>query len=322
MTAIGGFLPLEASAAPVRQPYHADGVALASGRGCFHAVLRDVRPRRVVLPFYVCDAVVQPLLASGTPFEFYAVDECFCPGVDLEPSGGELALVVNYFGVQSAVVASLSERLGDRVVIDDTQAFFRRGTHGIWSFNSARKFFGVPDGAFLYGPVAGVGDLPPSDSGDCSHLISRRAGEDADAWEQFKRHEARVGVEPRRMSEVTDRILRAVDMEYAKLARQRNFARLHEALGALNTIALCLDVVAVEAPMCYPFLPAADVDRGKLADAGLFVPMLWPEIESRPPSGFEWERLVARRLLPLPIDHRYGAADMDTIVRRLHQVLR
>jgi hypothetical protein len=322
MTAIGGFLPLEASTSSTCSTYHAGGAALVSGRACFHAILRTVKPRRVVLPFYVCDAVVQPLHASRTPFEFYSLDDAFRPAIDLQPSSGELALVVNYFGVQSAFVASLSERLGDRLVVDDTQAFFRRGVQGIWSFNSARKFFGVPDGGFLYGAVAGIGELPPSDSGDCDHLVARRAGDDADAWEQFKRHEARVSVEPRRMSDVTDRLLRAVDMERAKRARQRNFAGLHAALAALNTIALPLDGAAVEAPMCYPFLPAADVDREKLAAAGLFVPTLWPEIDSRPHVGFAWERLVARRLLPLPIDHRYGAADMDTIVQRLHQVLR
>ena len=122
-----------------------------------------------------------------------------------------------------------------------------------------------------------------------------------------------VSVEPRRMSDVTDRLLRAVDMERAKRARQRNFAGLHAALAALNTIALPLDGAAVEAPMCYPFLPAADVDREKLVAAGLFVPTLWPEIDSRPHVGFAWERMVARRLLPLPIDHRYGHEDMTRV---------
>ncbi len=203
--------------------------------------------------------------------------------------------------------------------MDDTQAFFRRGAAGVRSFNSARKFFGVPDGAYLYG-VDGIDDLPPSDSDDFDHLLARRAG-DASAWEQFKRHEARVGVEPRRMSAVTDRLLRSIDMEGARRARRANFEYLHGALRSLNEIALPLDGVAAAGPMCYPFLPAADLDRESLARAGVFVPTLWPELDARPSAGFEWERRVARRLLPLPIDHRYGEADMDTIVRRMRQVL-
>ena len=62
MSPIGGFLPLEIAAGA--EPYHAGAVALASGGACWHVILRTCRPRRVLLPFYVCDAVLEPLLAS------------------------------------------------------------------------------------------------------------------------------------------------------------------------------------------------------------------------------------------------------------------
>jgi len=52
------------------------------------------------------------------------------------------------------------------------------------------------------------------------------------------------------------------------------------------------------------------------------VPTLWPEIDSRAGRGFEWERQVAKRLLPLPIDHRYGPEVMDTLAHSVVQVLR
>jgi hypothetical protein len=324
MSAIGGFLPLEV--APNRfescgEPYHAGAAALSSGRGCWHLILRTCRPARVLLPFYICDAVVRPLTATGTPFEFYPIDRAFQPMLNRAPLEGELLLVVNYFGVQTAVVTAAAERHADRVVVDDTQAFFHRGRSDAWSFNSARKFFGVPDGAFLYGP-ANADQLPPSDIADCDHLRMRLAGRDGEAWEQFKQHEARIGIEPRAMSPITSGLLAAVDMTEARRRRDENFAALHVRLGALNTIALALDDVAGGGPMSYPFLPASDVDRGALARRGVYVPTLWPEIESRPDRGFAWERRMARRLLPLPIDHRYAADDMDMLARTLLQVLR
>src|SRR5207253_7416266 len=147
MNAIGGFLPLEVPRRPAAPPagsapYHASGVALASGRACWHAVLRACRPRRALVPFYICDAVLQPLIATGTPFDFYALDAAFRPAADAQPAAGELMLVVNYFGVQTPLVAAAVERHADRIVVDDTQAFFRRGSADAWSFNSARKFFG------------------------------------------------------------------------------------------------------------------------------------------------------------------------------------
>ena len=47
-----------------------------------------------------------------------------------------------------------------RIVVVEDEPAIRRGVSDSCSFNSARKFFGVPDGAFLYGPVSGAESLP------------------------------------------------------------------------------------------------------------------------------------------------------------------
>jgi hypothetical protein len=320
MKAIGGFLPLEI--APPGESYHTNAGALTSGRACWHVVLRTCRPSRVLVPFYVCDAVVEPLAATGTPFDFYPISDTFQPAWDAEPVEGELALVVNYFGVMTPFIETTLRSSPRRIVVDDTQAFFRRGRPDVWSFNSARKFFGVPDGAFLYGPAAAGASLPPSDVDDCDHLLRRLAGDDETrAWAQFKQHEKRIGIEPRAMSILSARLLGAVDMTRARCRRRANFEVLHQKLRSMNTIGLSLDHVSDEGPMCYPFLPAADADRSELSTRGVYVPTLWPEIERRAELGFDRERLIARRLLPLPIDHRYDPADMETLCQVLLQVL-
>ncbi len=319
MTKMGGFLPLEL--APPREPYHIGAVALTSGRACWHAILRSCRPSRVLVPFYVCDAVLQPLSATETPFVFVPITDEFEPDLQRGPGPGELLLLVNYFGLLTSVADAYVGSHPGRVVVDDTQAFFRRGNPaGGWSFNSARKFFGVPDGGYLYGPAAGIDELPPSASNDCDHLLTRLAGDDERAWEEFKEHERRIGIEPRAMSVVSARLLGAADLSQARCRRRSNFQVLHRRLGSINTIALPLDMDD-EAPMCYPFLPAVDVDRRALSNAGIFVPVLWPELERRREPGFGRERLIARRLLPLPIDQRYGPDDMDRLAEALLDLL-
>ena len=85
-------------------------------------------------------------------------------------------------------------------------------------------------------------------------------------------------------------------------------------LGPLNRVKLSLGDVAAEGPMCYPFLPAADVDRTALGRLGVFVPTLWPEVPNRTRArGSSGSGTWHARLLPLPIDHRYGPDDMDKV---------
>jgi len=324
MSAIGGFLPLETAHGPATAAYHVRAVPLASGRACWHAVLRACRPNRVRVPFYICDAVLQPLAALAIPFDFYALDAAFRPAADGRTRPGQLTLVVNYFGVQSTFVDARAHD-DERVVVDDTQAFFRVGGHDRRSFNSARKFFGVPDGAFLYGVDLDVDALPPSETGDCDHLVTRRAGDDQRAWDLFKQHEARIGIEIRAMSQTSSRLLGTVDMAAVRRRRRANFRVLHARLGPMNTLALPLDDVSSDAaedvPLCYPFQPAVRLDRGALARAGIYVPTFWPEVVSRPGGGFDREREAAAHLLPLPIDHRYDLDDMDALADTLLQEL-
>jgi hypothetical protein len=274
----------------------------------------------VLVPFYVCDAVLQPLVSSGTIHAFHSIDDAFRPETP-EPAAGELLLVVNYFGVMTSFIDTIVARHPGRVVVDDTQAFFRVGRSDVWSFNSARKFFGVPDGGFLYGPMAGGDGLPPSDIADCDHLLARLEGDDSRAWDQFKRHEARVGIEPRAISRISARLLGAVDMSRVRAVRRANFETLHRRLRGLNTIGIALDDLVADVPMCYPFLPTSDVDRSELSRLGVFVPTFWPEIEGRSEPGFARERILARRLLPLAIDQRYGREDMLRLCDTLFQVL-
>ncbi len=322
MTGIGGFLPLEAGAGPRAGVPHDGAAALTTGRACWHVILRTAKPRRVLLPFYICDAMLAPLAATGTPFEFYAIDDALRAAKTLRAGPDDLLVVVNYFGVMlAAVEARAAAADGARVLIDDTQAFFRRGRPDTWSFNSARKFFGVPDGAFLYGPAQGVEHLPPSDMDDCEHLVARLENDDR-GWELFKAREARIGIEPRAMSPVAARLLASTDMDCVRRRRELNFTALHHRLGDRNALELPLADAAQDGPMCYPFLAERDVDRAELSRRGVFVPTLWPEAIARDGEGFESERSFARRLLPLPIDQRYGADDMTTIARTVLQVLR
>ena len=56
-------------------------------------------------------------------------------------------LYTNYFGICAKNIKELAKKYKN-LIVDNAQAFYMP-KYGIASFNSLRKFFGVPDGSFL-----------------------------------------------------------------------------------------------------------------------------------------------------------------------------
>lgn len=309
MRPIGGFLGLEATDAG-HGPYHR-APSLSTGRSCFRFILETIRPRRVHLPFYVCDALLNPAQRAGVAIAFYGLDRNLVPESAGEPArGDELYVVVNYFGLLGGVMDEVARLAPGRTVIDDSQAFFRRPGPSTWSFNSARKFFGVPDGAYLCGPAHPVPAELPAATPSAAHLTDRLSGNPRLAYRAFKRHEASLTDEPRGMSALTTQILAAVDYDAIAARRRANYRALDRLLGDRNLLRLTLQPGDV--PLYYPFLAPRPL-RDELIRRALFVPCLWPEVGARPGGAFSWERRLAADLCPLAVDQRYDDGNMAEI---------
>ncbi len=114
------------------------------------------------------------------------------------------------------------------------------------------------------------------------------------------------------MSRLTERLMRGIDYEQARLRRMDNFLFLHERLGHLNRLSVEPD--SLSAPFCYPFWTAFPELRNVLIDERILVPLLWPEVLEQAPAD-SLERKLALHLLPLPVDQRCGPQDMERVVR-------
>jgi len=318
VTSIGGFFGLEPQRC--QGAWHEGALALTSGRACFRAILEHVRPSRVLVPFYVCDAALEPLRLLRIPFDFYGLTESLAPDVRMWPADASV-LYVNYFGLQNAMADAFANALGGRAVVDDTQSFFSRGRGRAWSFNSARKFFGVPDGAYTYGPDAGaIAPQGVNEAAAAEHLTTRMTGPLEVAYQQYLEAERHVSSDVLAPSPLAARLLRGIAYEEARTARRRNYAMLHERLSSTNRLRVDFALGVDAAPFCYPFLPPRPSLHRLLWEREIYVPRLWHEVEARDVAGFAWERDLASRLLPLPVDQRYGPAEMDRVADAVLEV--
>ena len=102
------------------------------------------------MPYFTCDSAVEPIVKLGIPHEFYHIDKSYHIVEDIVLRDNEALMYTNYWGLQDLYCKELADRFGSRLILDYTQSFFSKPIRGIDTFYSCRKFFGVPDGGYLY----------------------------------------------------------------------------------------------------------------------------------------------------------------------------
>lgn len=310
MEAIGGYFSLEL---PLREEYHKDAIRLNTGRNCLEYILHARGYKKVYVPYYTCEAVLEPVNKLGIPYEFYHIDIHFEIKERFTLKADEALLYTNYFGLKQRYVEQLAEQTGFRLIVDNTQAFYANPIQGIDTFYTCRKFFGVADGAYLYTDKLLDDEFVQDESYDrMAHLLKRIDLSAEQGFADFRKVDDGLDNQSiRKMSKLTQRILQSIDYEAAAKKRRENFQILHEVLGEENYLVLTLDEDTV--PMVYPFLAPIKGLREKLIENKVFIARYWPNV-------LDWttkddiEYLLAYEMQPLPIDQRYDKIDLKRII--------
>lgn len=316
MEAIGGYFELEY---PKGEHYHKNSIHLNTARNCFEYVLRAKGYAKVYVPYYTCEVMLEPIQKLGLTFEYYKINEKLEPSMLPELKSDEAFLYTNYFGLKQSCVIMLALLYGQQLVVDNAQAFYAKPIKGIDTFYSARKFFGLADGAYLYTDKL----LQQGFEQDCSfermsHLLKRiDIGAEAGYLDFRRNDDDLIGRDIKKMSNLTEFLLSGIDYEYAKKRRRENYLFLDKALMKTNRIHLELDDNAV--PMVYPYLTKDVSLKKKLIEDRVFVATYWPNIEYK--DGFATECDLALNVIPLPCDQRYGEKEMERIIKLINSYL-
>ncbi len=314
MRAIGGYFELEVRKG---QHYHVGAVRLNTARNCFEYVLREKNCRKVHLPYYTCEVMLEPIRKLGLDYEFYHINGQLEP-IELPDLGQDEAfLYTNYFGLKQNCIKRLSSLYGQQLIVDNAQAFYDMPIEGIDTFYSARKFFGVADGAYLYTgkPTSRVFEQDSSFQ-RMSHLLKRLDLGAEEGYQDFRRNDDDlIGQDIKSISKLTDAILSGIDYDSTRRTRRENYQYLDCKLRKSNRMQLVLDDNAV--PMVYPFLTDDSSLKKKLIDNCIYVATYWPNVFKWCQYG-DWEYELADKTVFLPIDQRYGYSDMDRIIEMIH----
>lgn len=312
MKSIGGYFSLELLA---EEHYHKNAVMLNTARNCLEYILIAKQYKKTYIPYFTCEAILEPLIKNNIDYEFYQINELLEPVETFELSAQHAFLYTNYFGVKNDAIIRLAKLYGKQLIVDNAQAFFTKQEKGIDTFYSPRKFFGVADGGFLYTDKLLTDTFTKDVSFDrMSHLLKRIDCSAESAYSDFHKNEDSLENEPiKTMSNLTDSILRGIDYDAAQKIRLENFQVLDSVLRRHNLLPMnfnCDDMV----PMVYPFWGKNEVLRKRLITNKIYVATYWPNV-------FDWcnendlEYILAKSIIPLPIDQRYSKDDMQQIIK-------
>jgi len=305
---IGGYFELEAVESDER---YNSFLCLNTGRSALMKLLRDGGYQRVRLPEFFCPGTAYSIKEAGFDVLYYKVDR----GLkirDLEHRRGSAFVAVNYFGVLDDYIFELCDSFAEHLIVDCTQAFYFAPDKGTDWFNSCRKFFGVPDGAYLSQDRGAGANLKRQESHDISqHLLTRADLGPEEGYEQYKRNNSILASMPvRKVSRLSERMLRGIDYSHVASRRRANFAYLHSELSDYNQ--LDFNLLESSVPLVYPLMTDNTNLRKKLIAERVYVATYWPGLDEMV-GGSSLAHQLAANIVPLPIDQRYDAADLSRV---------
>jgi hypothetical protein len=317
-------------------PYHRwpeDTVWYALGRHAVEALLRQLGSRRLWLPDYFCHEVAGRW-SEATQIELYEDDPRWPEPrwETLRPDPRDVVIGVNYFGVRRGDPwrdwRSETECLLVEDHAHDPASEWATVSTADYAFSSLRKTLPVPDGAILWSPR----DLPlpdqPAGGADGSELklaAMLMKGEylgngDSGLKDRFRRlqHDGEERLAAAALSGASpatrESLVRGVPLPW-RARRSENTARLLSALHGWSVAEpLFTEWPADAAPLgaVLVFASADDRDevRAALREADVYCPVHWADAAE---SSSERVRDLAARILTIPTDWRYTAADMARV---------
>ena len=295
--------------------FHRGGIALNSGRNCLRYLIRAKKIKKIWLPKLLCSAISNTCKEEKVLVSYYSVNNYLRPILSEIRKQDDWVYLINFYGQYSRDEIISYAKQFNNLIVDNVQSFYTKPIEKLDTIYSCRKFFGVPDGAYLYTDSILSENLEKDSSyGRLTFLAGRLERSANEFYSQYQKNEQLFDKLPlRRMSLVTNNLLQGIDYEQIKDKREQNFNFLHKNLKTINQLKLRQS----EGPYMYPLMiKDGELIRKDLQKKKIYIPTLWPNVKKTLN-----EYSLAKNILPLPCDQRYDLEDMHYLIMELNKCL-
>lgn len=298
---------------------HDRAISLNCGRNALAYLCEAKKIKKLYLPYFLCSSVPNLCDKIGVEYGYYHINEKFEPIFNKALGENEWLYIVNFYGQLDNDYLTAWKRKYGRVIVDNAQSYFQMPVEGMDTLYTCRKYFGVADGAFLYTDTWLECELPKDESFERMHFLLGRFERSANEFysEYVANNKLFATESVKRMSRLTENLLRGIDYASVAKRRQENFEFLNAEFWNINELKL----KSVYGAFMYPLLiQNGAAVRKELQKGKIYIPTLWPNVlEECPPDSLEYHYVTD--ILPIPVDQRYGIEDMKYLVEVIKQKL-
>ena len=115
-------------------------------RDAFQYLIKTYEIKEIYMPYYLCEVMRHTAFLAHCKPIFYHIDDFFMPAQQFPKD--KYILYPNYFGICDKNIDELV-KIYPKLIVDNAHAFYAK-PRGFASFNSAKKFLPVKDGAYLW----------------------------------------------------------------------------------------------------------------------------------------------------------------------------
>ena len=256
---------------------HDRAISLNCGRNALAYLCEAKKIKKLYLPYFLCSSVPNLCDKIGVEYGYYHINEKFEPIFNKALGENEWLYIVNFYGqLDNDYLTALKRKYG-RVIVDNAQSYFQMPVEGMDTLYTCRKYFGVADGAFLYTDTWLECELPKDESFERMHFLLGRFERSANEFysEYVANNKLFATESVKRMSRLTENLLRGIDYASVAKRRQENFEFLNAEFWNINELKL----KSVYGAFMYPLLiQNGAAVRKELQKEKIYIPTLWPNV--------------------------------------------
>lgn len=319
----GGFLPLELNSEEEYfakyEPYLYRFNSVKAGLAF---LIDSLCIRKLYIPYYYCPSTSDAIKKLGLELNYYHIDNNFLPeSIEDEPDSA--ILLVNYFGICSENLRKIILTIHKaKIVLDMAHDFYFTpdlDTKLLYYVYSARKFFGVPDGAYVVGKGLPDSDMTLSSSYKyADYLLNAYENGTNVAYAEKKQADEIISNSYESMSKLSLGLLKNVNYDRVRRIRENNYSVYLDLLEEFNELKL----PPRTCPYMFPLLISrfGRIIKLRLVQEKIYVPTLWNG-KNLIEKGNDFELSMMNDCVFLPVDQRYEREDLEFIVSKIRRII-